>query len=73
MKMKKLFTRFTIVALWLIMLQSCNNIDPQVNLIRLDVEHITRSGVDTSAKNIDTLTKNIDTLTKNIDTTSTTK
>tara|TARA_R110000851_G_scaffold115810_4_gene241803 strand:- start:964 stop:1179 length:216 start_codon:yes stop_codon:yes gene_type:complete len=71
--MKKLFTRFTIVALGIIMLQSCNNIEPQVNLIRLDVEDITRSGIDTLTKNIDTLTKNIDTLTKKIDTTSTTK
>ncbi len=71
--MKKLFITLTIGALGFIMVQSCNDIEPQVNLIHLDVEHISRAGIDTSTTNIDTLTKNIDTLTKNIDTTSTTK
>lgn len=66
MKMKKLFITLTIGTLGFIMVQSCNDIKPQVKLIQLDVEHISRSGIDTS-------TTNIDTLTKNIDTTSTTK
>jgi hypothetical protein len=66
MKMKKLFITLTISAFGVIMIQSCDDIEPQVNLIHLDVEHISRSGIDTS-------TTNIDTLTTNIDTTSTTK
>lgn len=64
--MKKLLIRFTIGVLGIIMVKSCNDIEPQIKLMRLDVEHISRSGIDTS-------TTNIDTLRKNIDTTSTTK
>ncbi len=64
--MKKLLITFTIGALGFIMVQSCNEIEPQIKLMRLDVEHISRSGIDTS-------TTNIYTLTTKIDTTSTTK
>jgi hypothetical protein len=61
MKIKKLFITLTVGVLWVIMVQSCNNIEPQIKLMELNVEHISRSGIDTSATNIDTLTKNIDT------------
>ena len=37
------------------MSQSCNGIEPQVNIIQLDVKPISRSGIDTSITNIDTL------------------
>ena len=52
--MKKLFITLTISAFGVIMIQSCDDIEPQVNLIHLDVEHISRSGIDTSTTNIDT-------------------
>ena len=52
--MKKLLIRFTIGVLGIIMVKSCNDIEPQIKLMRLDVEHISRSGIDTSTTNIDT-------------------
>jgi hypothetical protein len=57
--MKRLFIIFTIGTLGFIMIQACNNIDPQVNFIELEVEHFTRSGIDTSIINIDTILTNV--------------
>jgi hypothetical protein len=59
--MKKFFITLTIGALGVITIKSCNDIEPQIKLMELNVEHISRSGIDTSTTNIDTLTKNIDT------------
>ena len=56
MKMKKLFITLTIIMLGFMVLQSCDNIDPQFNHISPDIDHIHRSGIDTSTTNIDTLT-----------------
>jgi len=53
--MKRLFIIFTIATLGFIMSQSCTDIEPQVNLIQLEVEHISRSGIDTSITNADTI------------------
>lgn len=60
--MKKLFIILTISILGFIMIQSCNDIEPQINLIQLDIKHISRSGIDTSITNIDTSITNIDTI-----------
>lgn len=44
----------TIGGLGFMVIQSCNDFEPQVNIIKLNVKHISRSGVDTSTTNIDT-------------------
>ena len=53
--MKRLFIVFTIGTLGFIMIQACNNIEPQVNFIELEIEQVSRSGIDTSITNIDTI------------------
>lgn len=53
--MKRLFIIFTIATLGFIMSQSCNDIEPQVNFIELEIEQVSRSGIDTSIINTDTI------------------
>jgi hypothetical protein len=53
--MKRLFIIFTIATLGFIMSQSCNDIEPQVNFIELEIEQVSRSGIDTSIVNNDTI------------------
>ena len=37
------------------MSQSCTDIEPQVNFIELEIEQVSRSGIDTSIINTDTI------------------
>jgi len=53
--MKRLFIIFTIATLGFIMSQSCTDIEPQVNFIELEIEQVSRSGIDTSIINTDTI------------------
>tara|TARA_R110000851_G_scaffold120496_3_gene248874 strand:+ start:5786 stop:5971 length:186 start_codon:yes stop_codon:yes gene_type:complete len=53
--MKRLFIIFTIATLGFIISQSCTDIEPQVNFIELEIEQVSRSGIDTSIVNTDTI------------------
>ena len=53
--MKRLFIIFTIATLGFIISQSCTDIEPQVNFIELEIEQVSRSGIDTSIINTDTI------------------